>query len=262
MKNKIAKVIAIISIIMCICIFGNTSSAIDVYNYNGINIISDVYSGYTIRRALSDYLGTVDNLKSFGIDVGEDASQALIERIYIRFESADNEQMQPDTLIKTGDKFFDKQGKQYTFALKGDVNCDGKLGVADVLLVKKYLLGVPFKVNFFGESVEISSTEQDKNTDELELFKKIADFNNDGEVKTADLITLKQSLLRDGIEDIDGDLNFDGICDVLDYKIMLDIREGKYKLDVFQKNASEYFNNMSTEEIKNYVDKIYNSINN
>lgn len=261
MKNKIAKVIAIISIIMCICIFGNTSSAINVYNYNGRNIIYDIKSGSTVQSTMSNYFGSVTNLKELGIDVGENATPALIEKIYINFEK-DNEQMQPGTEIETGDIFYDKQGKQYELAILGDLNYDGKVGVGDLLLLKKYLLGVPFKVSYSGNEVEVNPMSQDQNSAELELFKKIADLDKDGNVKTHDLVLLKKTLVGEDISNVDGDLNFDGVCDIQDYIIMLDVREEKYKLDVFQKEVSEYFDNMSTEEIQNYINKTLDYINN
>lgn len=61
-----------------------------------------------------------------------------------------------------------------TETLLGDANCDGKVSTADLLLIKKYLLGIS----------------------ELEGQGYInADLNQDGSVKTSDLINLKKTLL-------------------------------------------------------------------
>lgn len=64
----------------------------------------------------------------------------------------------------------------YTVVKKGDVNGDGKIDSADLLLVQKYLLKV---MSFTGEEYSAS-----------------ADSNNDKKIDSADLLTIQKKLLK------------------------------------------------------------------
>lgn len=252
MKNKIAKVIAIISIIMCICILGNTSGAVETYSYKNRNYILRVKPGSTISELINSRLGTYENFKSFGIIT--DFTQALDSEIYKEFKEKSGAEFEsPWEVLKTNDKFIDKNGNEYVLGLLGDLNFDGKVSIIDCMLLKRWLLGmdVDLSDSIIGTVINI----QDSESDAAKMFIKAADFTGDDNIRTNDLIYMKRYLVSEGIDisEVDGDLDFDGICDINDYKVMLDVIKGKYELNDDQKENSKYFEGMSEENLIEYI---------
>ena len=65
--------------------------------------------------------------------------------------------------------------KSYTVILYGDLNADAKIGLADLVQLKKYILGY-----------------NNLNSDKL----KAADVNKDGKVTLTDLVLMKKKILK------------------------------------------------------------------
>lgn len=254
MGRKFIKVLLIVVCLFLIYFFVNNSKALEVYNYKGKNYIMGVKPGSTVRNVMGEKLGTYENLKKFGINPSENAKPALIQNIYKKFiHSTGVAYKGPDEKIQTNDKYTDENGKEYFFILKGDVNLDGKVNAIDLILIKRWLLGLEVNLEETTLNVELNNTD----SEEEKLFMKVADLNNDGYVKSNDLMILKQYLISESLDksEVDGDLNFDGVCDIFDYQIMLDIKNGKFELDKSQEENSHYFDNMSIEQLEGYINK-------
>ena len=76
--------------------------------------------------------------------------------------------------LATGDK-LNINNKSYTVILYGDLNADAKIGLADLVQLKKYILGY-----------------NNLNSDKL----KAADVNKDGKVTLTDLVLMKKKILK------------------------------------------------------------------
>lgn len=113
-------------------------------------IISGIYEGMEVNLLVS-------SLKSNGGNVSTNAHGSLA----------------------TGDKIT-LNNKTYSIVLYGDLNSDAKTGLADLVQLKKYILGY-------------------NNLNEIET--KAADVNKDGKVSLADLVIMKKKIL--GLANID-----------------------------------------------------------
>ena len=255
MSKKFIKVLLMVVCLFMTYFFVNNSKALEVYNYKGKNYIMGIKQGSTVKDVMGEKLGTYENLKEFGIDASENAKPALIENIYKKFThtSTGLAYKSPSELIKTNDKYTDENGNEYFFGLEGDANFDGKVNAIDLILIKRWILG--FDIDLTETPLGVKLDNNDNESDEAKLFLKIADLTNDGNVKSNDLIVLKKCLISESLDksEVSGDLNFDGECDIFDYQIMLDIKNGKFELDKSQEENSHFFDNKSVEELKEYI---------
>lgn len=168
----------------------NSWDPTDDWSYQGIKIETDAYSG-TVER--TDYICVYDN----GVLVGgiepdgstpEDYTTTSQTTEDTTIETTNSETFQTTTEpINTTSSSIDSTTTLDTETsqieppntLLGDVNCDGSVKSNDLLLLKKYLLGL----------------------DDLSTQGIInADLNSDNDVKSNDLLTLKKYLL--GLSDL------------------------------------------------------------
>lgn len=147
MKKIFIKTISFIIIVMFAMISKNAVKAVEICDYKGNKYITGINIESTVKDVRGQLLSSQEALNELGINSETDFTNEVLESLKIS-TSGD--------IIKTGDTLT-YNNKVYTLVLKGDINMDGKVSTLDLLLLKKYLLGIDFEVQYLGmaEKVEI-----------------------------------------------------------------------------------------------------------
>lgn len=153
-------------------------------------------------------------------------------------------------LVTTGTTYTNFKGEVYTIVLKGDFNCDGVVDLLDLFVMKRYMLGLEIRT----DKTDKYATLAEEILGNKEILKSIMDFNGDGNVKSSDLLALKKYLIsKVDVENVSGDLNYDGVVNANDYQIMLDVRNNLYTLTSDQETKAQYYTKIVNEELESRI---------